>query len=82
MSPEEGRTPPWLAAWCGWVLAGLFALTPLLAWLAPLGFAPVVALAGLLTLPAMHIRRDDWSIAVAVLILIAWAMLSVRWSPY
>lgn len=82
MSLEEGRTPPWLAAWCGWVLAGTFALTPLLAWLAPLGFAPLVALAGLLTLPALHIRRDDWSIAVAVLVLIAWAMLSVRWSPY
>lgn len=82
MSLEEGRTPPWLAAWCGWVLAGTFALAPLLGWLAPLGFAPLVALAGLLTLPAIHIRRDDWSTAAAVLILIAWAMLSLRWSPY
>lgn len=82
MSLEEGRTPRWLAAWCGWVLAGTFALTPLLAWLAPLGFAPLVALAGLLTLPAIHLRRDDWSTAAAVLVLVGWAMLSVRWSPY
>lgn len=82
MSPPEGRTPPWLAAWCGWVLAGTFALTPLLAWLAPLGFAPLVALAGLLTLPAIHLRRDDWSSAAALLVLLGWALLSARWSPY
>lgn len=82
MSREEGRAPPWLAAWCGWVLAGMFALTPLVAWLAPLGFAPLVALAGLLTLPAIHLRRDDWSTAAAVLILVGWAALSTRWSPY
>jgi O-antigen ligase len=82
MSLREGRTPSWLAAWCGWVLAGMFALTPLIGWLAPLGFAPLVALAGLLTLPAIHLRRDDWSTAAALLVLVGWAMLSVRWSPY
>lgn len=82
MSVDERRTPSWLADWCGWVLAGMFALTPLVGWLAPLGFAPLVALAGLLTLPAIHLRRDDWSTGIALVVLVGWAMLSLRWSPY
>ncbi|HEY9216846.1 MAG TPA: O-antigen ligase family protein, partial [Phenylobacterium sp.] len=82
MTRAEDQAPAWLANWCGWVLTGLFALIPLLAWLGPLGFAPVVALAGLLTLPAIHLRRDDWAIGVAVLVIVAWAVLSAQWSPY
>src|SRR5690606_35694197 len=70
MSVDERRTPSWLADWCGWVLAGMFALTPLVGWLAPLGFAPLVALAGLLTLPAIHLRRDDWSTGIALVVLV------------
>jgi O-antigen ligase len=82
MNLGERPVTPRMADWCGWVLAGLFALTPLLAWLGPLGFAPAVAIAGLLTLPVIHVRRDDWAMAVAALVLIAWAVLSTAWSPF
>ena len=36
-----------VAAWCGWVVVGASALVPLIAWLSPLGFAPLLALMGL-----------------------------------
>src|SRR5688500_12789188 len=47
MTPVPLRTP-----WRGAVLAVVFALAPAVAWLGPLGFAPLAALAGLLLLPA------------------------------
>ena len=40
VTPREG------VVWFGWVLAGVFALSPLLGWLSPLGFAPLAALGG------------------------------------
>ncbi len=56
-------------------------LTPLMAWLGPLGFAPLVALAGLLCLPALRVRREDMPLAIVLLLLVAWAALSSLWSP-
>jgi len=73
---------PRLAAWCGWVIAAVFALAPLLAWGGPLAFAPVVALAGLLTLPNFRVREEDRPAAIAVLVLVIWAAGSMVWSPY
>lgn len=71
-----------MAAWCGWVLVGVAALTPLMAWLGPLGFAPLVALAGLLCLPALRIPRDLRMLAGLLAALVAWALLSMLWSTH
>jgi O-antigen ligase len=65
----------------GWVLVGAAALTPLLAWLGPLGFAPLLALVGLLCLPAVRFRREDLPLGAVLLLLVAWAALSSLWSP-
>jgi O-antigen ligase len=73
-SVSEPPTP-----WRGVVLVGAFALWPLVAWGGHLGHAPLVALAGLLTLA-------DWSRARATTLLLllaallGWAVLSTAWS--
>lgn len=82
----QGRTlrnAPWsVGAWCGWMLAGAAALTPLLAWLGPLGFAPLVGLVGLLCLPPMRIGAREGPLVVALLAGVAWAAFSTLWSPH
>ena len=71
-----------LSVWCGWVLAALLTLTPVAAWLGPLAFAPLVAIAGLLTLPAASVRDPERPAAIALIVLVAWAVGSSIWSPY
>jgi O-antigen ligase len=71
-----------LGRWCGWVLVGLAGLTPLLAWLSPISFAPVIGLAGLLCAPAFRIRPGDAPLAIVLLVGLAWAALSTLWSPH
>jgi O-antigen ligase len=73
---------PKLAAWCGWVVAGGLALTPIVGWLAPLAFAPLLTLMGLLTLPALRIEEDDRPVGIAVVTLVLWAAGSSAWSPF
>jgi O-antigen ligase len=70
------------AAWFGWVLAGVFALSPLLGWLGPLGFAPIAALGGVLTLHGARVDNDQRPAVLAILVLVAWALVSMAWSPY
>lgn len=70
-----------LGIWCGWVLVGAASLTPLLAWLGPLGFAPLLSLMGLLTLPALRVERGDRLAVSLLLALVAWASVSSLWSP-
>lgn len=81
MSSAKASTPGDGVAWFGWVLGGVFALAPLLAWVGPLGFAPVAALGGLLTLRGLHITEEDRPAAIAVLVLVVWALSSTAWSP-
>ncbi|HEX5380601.1 MAG TPA: hypothetical protein VFW47_18635 [Phenylobacterium sp.] len=69
-------------AWFGWVMAFVFVLSPLLGWLSPLGYAPVAGLAGLLTLRSLRIGDQDRPAAIAILVLTAWAVASVAWSPF
>lgn len=71
-----------LAAWCGWWLAIAMGLAPLLAWLGPLGFAPVVGGVGLLTLPALRLEEEDRPAAIALVVALAWAVASMVWSPF
>jgi O-antigen ligase len=65
-----------------WALCGLFALTPVAAWLAPLAFAPLAALGGLIALPRVRIDEHGRPLALLLLAAVAWAGLSVLWSPY
>jgi O-antigen ligase len=71
-----------LGAWCGWVLIGGAVLAPLLAWLGPLGFAPLLALMGLLSLPAVRLEDDDRPVLIVLLGALVWAAVSTTWSPY
>lgn len=81
MNPAAARRDR-LSVWCGAVLVGAAALTPVLAWLGPLGFAVLVALAGLLCLPALRLTREDWPLALILLLLLAWAALTTTWSRF
>ena len=71
-----------LGAWCGWLVAGAFALLPALGWLGPLGIPILVALVGLLALPALRIEDHDRPIAVLLLVSLLWAAVSTVWSPF
>jgi len=66
----------------GWVLVGAAALTPLFAWLGPLGFAPLLGVMGLLSLPAMRIGAREAPLAVVLLAGVAWAAFSGFWSVH
>lgn len=79
---EAGPTRDRLGVWCGWVLAAAAALAPLFAWLGPLGFAPLVGVAGLLCAPAFRIGAREAPLALVLLLAVAWAALSTLWSPH
>lgn len=82
MTSEAGANGARLERWCGTVLAGLAVLTPLVAWGGPLGFAALVALTGLLCLPAARILPRQRPVAIVILILVTWAAISTFWSPF
>ena len=71
-----------LGVWCGWVLTGVAVLTPLFAWLGPLGFAPLLGLAGLLCLPAFRVTMREAPLLVILALAAAWAAVTGLWSPY
>ncbi|OJU11871.1 MAG: hypothetical protein BGN86_17130 [Caulobacterales bacterium 68-7] len=74
--PGPGSTP-WLEIVC----MLLFGMTPLFGYLGYLGFAPLVALAGLLVIPSLvRSRPGDPALAVLALLCI-WAAVSLHWSP-
>ena len=82
MTRAQAAAPGDGVAWFGWVLAGVFALSPLLGWLGPLGFAPIAALGGLLTLGGFRVDDDQRPAALAILVLAVWALVSTAWSPF
>ena len=63
-------------------MVGGFALTPLFGWLAPLTFAPLLTLMGLLTLPGLRVEERDRPVGIAVVTLVLWAAGSSAWSPF
>jgi O-antigen ligase len=71
-----------LGAWCGGCLAFALALSPLVAWLGPLGFAPLAGVVGALCLPALVVTEEDRPGYLAVLVTLIWAAGSTIWSPY
>ena len=70
------RTP-----WLGGVAIFLVVMTPLLAYLAPLGFAPLLALTGLLALPGLRLTRAAAPPLLVLTALALWAVASMSWSP-
>jgi O-antigen ligase len=80
-SLESNEAPARRTPWLSGVAIFVVVMTPLLAYLAPLGFAPLLALAGLLALPGLRLTR---AAAPPLLILVAlalWAAVSMSWSP-
>lgn len=71
-----------LGVWCGWVLVGVAALAPLCAWLAPLSFAALMGLAGLLCLPALRLSGRETPLAAILTLAMVWAGLSTLWSVH
>jgi O-antigen ligase len=71
-----------LSIWCGGVLVAAAALTPLMAWLGPLGFAPLLGLVGLLCLPALRIGPREAALAVVLILAAAWAALTTLWTVH
>lgn len=50
-------------------------------WIAPLGFAPLLALMGLLCLPAFRITEEDRPLLIVLMGALVWAAVSTTWSP-
>jgi len=71
-----------LGAWCGWVMVGAAALVPVIGYLVPLAFAPLLALVGILCLPAVRIGDADRPAAILLFAGLIWAAASSTWSPY
>jgi O-antigen ligase len=76
-SEAPARRTPWLSG----VAMFLAVMTPLLAYLAPLGFAPLLALAGLLALPGLRLTRAAAPPLLILVVLALWAAASMSWSP-
>ena len=81
VASTHGRGRDRLAGWCGWVMVGAAVLTPLIGWLSPLGFAPLLALMGLLCLPALRIADEDRPVLIVLFGALIWGAVSTTWSP-
>ncbi len=77
MTDAPARRTPWLNG----VALFVVVMTPLLAYLAPLGFAPLLALAGLLVLPGLRLTRAAAPPLLILVVLAVWAAISLSWSP-
>jgi O-antigen ligase len=71
------RRTPWLNG----VALFVVVMTPLLAYIAPLGFAPLLALTGLLVLPGIRLTRAAAPPLLILVALAVWAAISLSWSP-
>ena len=71
-----------LGQWCGWVLIVAAVLVPAFGFLWPIQFSGLVALVGLLCLPAVRIGDADRPAAIILFAALIWAAVSTTWSPY
>ena len=78
---DTPRGLPLRTPWRGWVVAAVFVLAPLLAYLGPLGYPALLALAGLLAMPVWARRRPSWPTVLLLAALAVWAVGSLGWSP-
>lgn len=77
----EAEVPEKATPWLGGVMIFLFVMTPLLGYLAQLGFAPLLSLVGLLALPVIGRPRAPIAPAFILLLLALWGVWSMAWSP-
>jgi len=78
---SSGDAPARRTPWLSGVAIFLAVMTPLLAYLAPLGFAPLLALTGLLALPGVRLTRAVLPPLLILAALVLWAAVSMSWSP-
>lgn len=67
--------------WLGALAVFLMVMTPLVGYLAPLGFAPLLGVVGLLATPGLARSRAPLLPMFALLLLVLWALVSLHWSP-
>jgi O-antigen ligase len=63
------------------VLVGGAILTPPMSWLGPIGFALLLSVMGLLSLPALGVAKTERLLLGLLAGLAAWAAVSTLWSP-
>ena len=64
------------------MLIGAAVLIPLTGWLAPRQLASLMAIVGVLCLPAVRIADEDRPAALILFAALIWAAVSTMWSPY
>jgi len=81
IDPAHAETAPRRTPWLSGVAIFVVVMTPLLAYVAPLGFAPLLALAGFLSLPGLRLTREAAPPLLILVVLALWAAISMTWSP-
>lgn len=66
--------------WAGWLAVGVAGLTPVFAYVGHLGYAPLLAVAGLLYLPFLLRDRAPLIGFAPLIALVLWALASMGWS--
>lgn len=67
--------------WLGALAVFLMVMTPLVGYLAPLGFAPLLGVVGLLATPGLARSRPPLLPMFALMLMVLWALVSLNWSP-
>lgn len=77
----SAESPERRTRWLGALAVFLMVMTPLIGYLAPLGFAPLLAVIGLLATPGLARSRPPLLPMFALMLLVLWALVSLNWSP-
>jgi O-antigen ligase len=75
------ESPERRTRWLGALAVFLMVMTPLIGYLAPLGFAPLLAVVGLLATPGLARSRPPLLPMYALMLMVLWALVSLNWSP-
>jgi O-antigen ligase len=67
--------------WLGGVAVFTIVMVPFIGYLAPNGFAALLTLAGLLSLPGLARSRPGSPPIMALFVLVLWGLISLTWSP-
>ena len=67
--------------WLGGVAVFTIVMAPFVGYLAYLGFAPLLAVAGLLCVPGLARPRPSSPPMLALFVLVLWGLFSMAWSP-
>lgn len=67
--------------WLGALAVFMMVMTPLIGYLIPLWFAGLLSLVGLLATPGLARSRPPMLPVLALVLLVAWALISLNWSP-